>query len=187
MGKKFDEIYESIIQRYNVGGFLPGDIVKFRPNYKSCECYNAMHSGMKLELDNMINSGLNIKVIQVGDKLSGASAGNQHKTANNVVITVGADQGGGRTFGSIAVSPEMIDILDAADPTPNIPDQFYRKDDSTWKPEEYKVDTKHITRLTDKGDKKNTPTNLKLAGESTKFKRDSDNIAMLFEQITTIQ
>ena len=36
MGKKFDTVYESVIQRYTVGGFLPGDIVKFRPDYKSC-------------------------------------------------------------------------------------------------------------------------------------------------------
>ena len=47
MGLKFDEIFESVVSRYTVGGFLPGDLVKFRPDYKSCDCYKAMHSTMK--------------------------------------------------------------------------------------------------------------------------------------------
>lgn len=185
MGKKFDAIYESVISRYQVGGYLPGDIVKFRPDYKSTECYKAMHSQMKKELEELINSGLNIKVVQVGDKLSGVSAGNQHKTANNVVITIAGDHGGGRHFGSIAVSPEMIDMADAANPTPTVPDQFYRKDTTNWKPEEWKSDMQNITRVTDKGNGKNTPTSLKLAGEGTRLKQDNDNMATLYENMNT--
>lgn len=183
MGKKFDEIYESVVSRYQIGGYLPGDIVVFRPDYKSTECYKAMHSDMKRELDELIHSGLNIKVVQVGDKLSGVSAGNQHKTANNVVITVAGDHGGGRYFGSIAVSPEMIDMADPANPTPKVPEQFYRKDNTNWKPEEWKSDSQNITRVTDKGNGKNTPTDIKLAGESTRMKRDNENVATLYENM----
>lgn len=183
MGIKFDEIYESVVSRYQVGGYLPGDIVKFRPDYKSCDCYKAMHSTMKEELDNLVKSGLNIKVIQVGDKLSGVSAGNQHKTADNAVITVAGDQGGGRIYGSIAVKPEMLDIVDSNNPNPTVPDQFRRDDEKylSGKTEEWKADQQNITRVTDKGNGKNTPTDLKLAGEGTKFKRDSENLAMLYE------
>ena len=184
MGNKFDSIYESIVSRFVVGGYLPGDLVTFRKDYKSCDCYNAMHSVMKQELDEMIKSGLNIKVIQVGDRLSGNSAGNQHKTADNVVITVGADHGGGRTYGTITVKPEMLDIVDSNNPNPTIPDQFVRKDNTNWKPEEYMADEKNITRVTDKGNGKNTKTDLKLAGESTLLKRDNANMAALYEQTT---
>ena len=52
MGKKFDAIFEAVVSRYNVGGFLPGDIIKFKPDYKSSDTYKAMHSAMKL-LTNM--------------------------------------------------------------------------------------------------------------------------------------
>lgn len=185
MGIKFDQIYESVVSRYQVGGYLPGDIVKFRPDYKSCDCYKAMHSTMKQELDALVKSGLNIKVIQVGDKLSGVSAGNQHKTANNIVITVAGDQGGGRHYGSIAVMPEMLDIVDTNNPNPKVPDQFYRDDEKylNGKTEKYTADPKHITRLTDKGNGKNTPTDLKLAGESTLLNRDNENLAMLYEMV----
>ena len=185
MGKKFDSIYESVIQRYAVGGYLPGDIVIFRPDYKSSSCYKSMHTRMREELEQLINSGLNIKIIQVGDKLSGVSAGNQHKTADNVVITVAGDHGGGRHYGSIAVSPDMIDLADPANPTPSVPDQFYRKDNTNWKPEEWKADQQNITRVTDKGTGKNTPTNIKLAGESTRLKIDNENMASLYESMNT--
>lgn len=181
MGKKFDTIYESVVSRYQIGGYLPGDIVKFRPDYKNTACYKSMHSIMCQELEDLIKSGLNIKVIQVGDRLSGASAGNQHKTADNVVITVAGDHGGGRHFGSITVSPDMIDMADAADPTPSIPDQFYRDDNTNWKAEEWKADQQNITRVTDKGNGKYTPTDLKLAGESTRLKIDNANMANLYE------
>jgi hypothetical protein len=183
MGKKFDNIYETVLQRGVIGGYLPGDIVKFRPNYKSCDCYKAMNSVMQTELDDLVKSGLNIRVVQVGDKLSGFSSGNQHKTADNVVITVSGDQGGGRSYGAIAVSPMMINVVSSNEFAPAVPDQFRRDDSVKMKPEVYKVDTKHITRLTDKGNGKNTPTNLKLAGEGTKLKMDNSNIVTIFEEI----
>ena len=183
MGKKFDAIFEAVVSRYQVGGYLPGDLVKFRPNYKSSPTYNAMHSVMKKELDELANSGLNIKVVQIGTNKNTSSVALDHKLANDVSVTIAGDQGGGRYFGSITVSPDMIDILDASDPSPAIPDQFYRKDNTNYKPEEYKADPNNITRVTDKGNGKNTPTNIKLAGESTRLKQDNDNIAMLYEAI----
>ena len=189
MGKKFDAIFESVVSRYQTGGYLPGDIVKFRPDYKSCDCYKAMPSVMKQELDELIKSGLNIKVVQVGDRLSGVTGANQHKTADMAVITIAGDQGGGRHFGSITVKPEMIDILDAGDPSPDIPGQFRWDDDkyTNGKSEEWKSDNQNITRVTDKGNGKNTPTNLKLAGESTRLKMDNTNMADLYEQTLTPQ
>jgi hypothetical protein len=129
MGKKFDKIFEAVVSRYNVGGYLPGDIVKFRTGYKSTPTYKAMHSEMQRELDELANSGLNIKVTQVGSKTYNQSSANDHKTADNVVITVAGDHGGGRYYNSITVSPEMIDIVGAGDPTPPVASQFYKDDE----------------------------------------------------------
>lgn len=186
MGKKFDAIFESVVSRYQVGGYLPGDIVTFRPNYKSTETYKAMHSQMQKELDELVNSGLNIKVIQVGDRLAGVSTygGNLHKSAKDIVLTVAGDHGGGQYFGSITVTPDMIDIADMGNQMPKIPDKFYRKDNTNWKPEPYKPDTTHPTRVSDKGNGKNTPTDIKLAGEGTRMKVDNTNMAVLYEEIT---
>ena len=187
MGKKFDEVYDAIYEAVNarnqVGGYLPGDVVKFRKNYKRSECYNAMNSLLKQDLDELVNSGLNIRVTQVGDKLANMSTNNQHKTADNIVITVAGDYGGGRHYSSFTVTPEMIDIVTSNDPSYKIPDQFIRDDKTNWKPEEYMADEKNITRVTDKGTGKYTPTSLKLAGESTRFHRDNENLSLLYELI----
>jgi hypothetical protein len=183
MGKKFDAIYEAVISRYNVGGYLPGDIIKFRPDYKSSETYKAMPSLMKQELDELANSGLNIKVVQIGTRVDNHSISVNPKLANDVVITIAGDHGG-RHFGTIAVAPDMIDLEDPNNPTPKVPDQF-KWDDSKYtkfEAEEYKPDEKNITRVTDKGNGKNTPTQLKLAGESVRITRDNEKMAELYEK-----
>jgi hypothetical protein len=183
MGKLFDEIFESVVGRYEAGGYLPGDLVKFRSNYKTCAAYKAMPTDMQREVDDLANCKLNISVIQVGDKLSGNSAGNQFKTADNAVITIAADQGGGRTYGRVTVSPEMIDRIQMDNINhPPVPDEWKRKDNINIKPKPVEDFSNADNRKTDKGNGKNTPTDLKLAGESTVIRKDMDNLAAIYEQ-----
>jgi hypothetical protein len=174
MGKKFDFVYETVIQRGEAGGFLPGDCVKFRTGYKNTETYKHMPSTLKKEVDELATCGLNIKVVQVGDKQSGFSAGNQFKPAGCAVLTIAADHGGGRTYGRVTVTTDMVDESDGV----LVPDKFKKKDVVIIKPMELKVDPNLITNVTDKGNGKNTPTNLKLAGESKSwdFTKELGNI-----------
>lgn len=183
MGIKFDQIVETVIGRFNAGGYLPGMYVKFRPNYKSCDCYKSMPKDMKAALDELIKSGWKIKVAQVGDSLSGHSAGNNFKTADKAVITVVGDQGGGRSLGSITVTPDMIDI-DEEDF--KIPDDYVKDYTEPFEAEEFFPDEKHPTRLTDKGNGKLGPTNIKLAesNESSSTKTFND-LVNLVESATT--
>jgi len=181
MGKLFDEIFESVVGRYEAGGYLPGDVVKFRSNYKTCAAYKAMPTDMQREVDDLANCKLNIMVIQVGDKLSGASAGNQFKTADTAVITIAADQGGGRNYGRVTVSPDMIDrVYSDGTNSPSVPDEWKRKDNVNIKPKPVEDFSDADNRKTDKGNGKNTPTDLKLAGESTLLKKDMHNLAELY-------
>jgi hypothetical protein len=166
MGKKFDKIFEAVVSRSEAGGgYLPGDIIKFRDGYKNTETYKYMPSTLKKEVDELATCGLNIKVCQVGDKQSGYSIGNQFKPASQIVLTIAADHGGGRTYGRVVVCPDMVDMVDVSAGVP-VPDQFKRKDTVIIKPKQLKIDPNIITNVTDKGNGKNTPTDLKLAGES---------------------
>jgi hypothetical protein len=190
MGIKFNQIYDSILESVTTrnsagGGYLPGDIVEFRSDYKKNVTYKAMPSNMRDEVDQMTKCGLNIRVVQVGDRLSGVSAGNQHKKADDVVVTLACDQGGGRYYSTVTVGTDMIEPVTMNDPSPTIPDKFYR-DDSKYmsgKAEEYVSDMKNITRLTDKGNGKNTPTNLRLAGESTMLTKDNNKLGDILEEM----
>jgi len=181
MGQKFDAIYESVVSRGEVGGYLPGEYVVFRTGYKNTDTYRNMPTTLKKEVDDLATCGLNIKVINVGDKLSGASAGNVYKTASDVVLTIAADHGGGRTYGRVTVCPDMIDSADYANGVP-VPSQFKRKDQVIIKPKQLKRDPNIITNVTDKGNGKNTPTNLKLAGESKSWDCTSE-LATIYDEI----
>jgi hypothetical protein len=182
MGKKFDAIYESVISRSEIGGYLSGDYVVFRKGYKNTECYKSMPTTLQREIDDLATCGLNIKVVQVGDKLSGASAGNQFKTSSQIVLTIAADHGGGRTYGRVTVSPDMVDKAEFDGYAP-IPDQFRKKDVVIIKPKPLKRDPNIITNVTDKGNGKNTPTNLKLAGESAKPWDAVKDLSCLYESM----
>lgn len=187
MGLKFDSIFESVVSRYTSGGYLAGDLVIFRSNYKSSETYKLMPTAMQTELDELVKSGLNIKVTQTGNNLSGVTANNQHKGMKSTVITVAGDHGGGRMYGQISVTPDMIDLVDGDGVNlPEIPDEFVRKDNTNYKPEKYVAPKDHTSRRTDKGNGKNTPTDLKLAGESTLLKNDNNNLAMLYEDLNEV-
>lgn len=179
MGKKFDAIFETVIQRAEAGGFLQGDYVKFRNGYKNTETYKYMPSTLQKEVDELATCGLNIKVCQVGDKQSGFSAGNQFKPASMTVLTIAADHGGGRTYGRVTVTPDMVDISDGV----LVPDKFKKKDVVIIKPKKLEIDPNLITNVTDKGNGKNTPTNLKLAGESKSWESVNE-LAMIYENMT---
>jgi hypothetical protein len=180
MGKKFNAIFESVISRFQIGGYLISDFVQFRSSYKDTDCFKSMNSVMQQEIDDLINSGLNIRVVQVGDKLSSSSAGNQHKTADMVVITVAADEGGGRYYKSFTVTPNMIDLVTQENGYAKIPDKFYHNSKVDFKPVEYVTDTQNITRLTDKGNGKNTPNKLN-ESYGTQLTRDNEAMASLVD------
>ena len=66
-----------------------------------------------------------------------------------------------------------------------IPDEFRRKSPGYDKGSKFKRDTKHLSNLTDKGtgmNTKNTPTDFKLAGESSS-KKSANDMAMLYESL----
>jgi hypothetical protein len=185
MGKLFDEIYESVVASTNRGGYVAGQLVKFKPGYKKTPAYQNMTSQLQKSVDELASSGLNIHIIEVGDNQSGASAGNQNKTANEIVLTIAGDQGGRRYYGSVTVSPDMVEVFeDDGFNLPKVPDQFKKVDKITIKPEPVQDFSGETNRQTDKGDGKNTPANYRLP-ESTILKMDNANMAMLLEDILT--
>jgi len=60
--KKFNKIYESYVSRFTRGGFLTGDLVKVRDNYKSTEGYKQLSPEYQAKLDDLLASDLNLRV-----------------------------------------------------------------------------------------------------------------------------
>lgn len=60
---KFNPLFESIYSRFKDGsGFLAGDVVKFKSEYKNLECYKKLGENVKQRIDDMVKTGNNIRV-----------------------------------------------------------------------------------------------------------------------------
>ena len=62
---KFVKLYESAIQRFTRGGFLTGDLVKFKQGYQDDEFFGKQASNYLQKLEEFVKSGLNIRVSAV--------------------------------------------------------------------------------------------------------------------------
>lgn len=162
MTSKFEKLFECYSKRYELGGFLVGDFVVFRPDFKNSDCYKAMNSNMKEQLDTLSDSGVPLRVSGLGNKYGTNTNLERYITPDDVVVTVSADEGGGRWMGKIAVAGSMLDISPIVNPFEEIKTKGIGEDGDSWTHEEYTTDDKHISRVTDQGSGKNKPTNLKL-------------------------
>lgn len=63
MARKFIQLYETIYNRFKQGsGLLEGDVVKFRENFKTLDCYKELPESIKARIEDAITSGYNVRV-----------------------------------------------------------------------------------------------------------------------------
>jgi len=164
--KKFLSLYESYITRFERGGFLVGDIFKFHDNFKSHEDYKCLGQNVKDLVDQMIESGLHIRVVGIKDTTSPVFPGNPQTSSLQVILTLALDNGGGRYTHLVAI-PCCLGQPVPCDPNlPPIPDAFRRKDRVNIKPKEMKK-SNNISNKTDRGNRKLSDTNMSLPTKNT--------------------
>jgi len=60
---KFNPLFETIYSRFQNGaGFLAGDVVKLKSNYKNLECFKALGENVKQRIEDITKTGNNIRV-----------------------------------------------------------------------------------------------------------------------------
>jgi hypothetical protein len=60
---KFNPLFESVFKRLTTGsGFLAGDVVKFKSDHKTLDCYKGLSDNVKQCIEEMIKTGNNIRV-----------------------------------------------------------------------------------------------------------------------------
>tara|TARA_R110000744_G_scaffold75040_1_gene149572 strand:- start:479 stop:1102 length:624 start_codon:yes stop_codon:yes gene_type:complete len=150
-GKKFVTLHESYMRRYERGGFLVGDVFKFNDDYKSTECYKSFGANTKDLLDQMIDSGLHIRVTGIKDTEPSRFPANAETSSLGVVLNIALDQGGGRTTHHVTVPGELGQAIQYAPNLLPIPDAMRRKDKVIIKPEEAEEDPNNIQNRTARG------------------------------------
>jgi len=161
MTKKYLTLVEAYLSRFQRGGFLVGDVFKFNDNFKTTEQYKKLGQNVKDMIDQMIETGLNVRVVGIKDTTSPRFPGNPQTSSSDVELSLALDNGGGRYTHYINISPELGQPLDIYPNLPPIPDAARRKDKVNIKPEELKK-TDNPSNKTDRGDTKLSDTEMSL-------------------------
>jgi hypothetical protein len=141
MEKKFVKICESAMSRYTRGGVLVGDYVEFIKGYRSHPEYKGLHDNIRNEIEELLKSGLKIRVTGINEYYPANFPGNPDLSNGKLSVRIAADQGGGRYMYSITVAPCLLSTIDFYPNLAPLPDQFNREDKITMAPEEVeKVD-----------------------------------------------
>ena len=133
--RKFTKIWESAINRYTLGGFLNGDLVKIKPNYKSHAAIKDNHS-IITGLKGLIDSGCNLRITNVKNKYPAVMAGdNTDFKGCNVEIDIAPEQSPGRYGPSHTVPSEILEIINTEPNLSPIPNKFKYDNKIKIKPE----------------------------------------------------
>lgn len=125
-----------------------GDYVEFAKGYKKDKEYIALHDNVKDAIEELIKSGLKIRVSGIDDYYPARFPGNPDTANGKVSVKISADQGGGRYMYSITVPPCLLTTLDYYPNLAPLPDAFNREDNITHTP----VETKAVDGGIENGD-----------------------------------
>jgi hypothetical protein len=164
--KKYLTLVESYLRRHERGGFLVGDVFKFGKNFKSTEGYKKLGTNTRDMIDQMIDSGLNVRVVGIKDTTSPIYPGNPQTSSNDVELTLALDNGGGRYSHYVSVLPDLGTPETYYPNLPPIPDAVVRKSKVNIKPEEYEKQD-NPSNKSNRGDGKLTDTEIALPAQNT--------------------
>jgi hypothetical protein len=166
--KRFLPLLESYMRRYERGGFLVGDIFKFNDNFNTNDDYKQLGQNVKDLIDQMIESGLHIRVVGIKDtspqRYPGGDGGSLLP-----VLDLALDTGGGRFSHYVSVPCQLGEPIAHTPNLPPIPDALRRKDKVNIKPEELEQDEENLTNKTDKGDGELSQTERTLPVDNTQI------------------
>lgn len=164
--QKYLALHEAYLSRYQRGGFLVGDVFKFNDNFKSLDCYKRLGTNTKEMLDQMIDTGLHVRVVGIKDTTSPIYPGNPQTSSNDVELTLALDNGGGRYTHYVNISPELGTPESYYPNLPPIPDAVKRDSNVNIKPQEYEKQDS-TTNKTDRGTGEYVDTDISLATANT--------------------
>lgn len=137
MTKKFLTVMESALTRFARGGFLVGDVVKFKDGFAREDAYKALGSNVHDAVKAMIDSGMHIRVVGINDDPSPRYPGNPETMTGNVVLNIALDNGGGRYTDYCTIPSCCVEPVHHYPNLAPLPDNMVRPNGTVIKPQEY--------------------------------------------------
>lgn len=178
MNKRFVKVYESIVNRYNRGGFLTSDVVKFIPDVMKDPFLKLVDDAYKAKIKEYAECEENLRVRNVKSTFPAVmGAGNPDYNGYSFGIEISREIAPG-TFenGGIVVPQNLLVKVNNYPNLPEVPDKFKRKDDTQIEPVEVKDENEEVpflspgrTRTTDLGNKKDSKSETNLLNKNVKI------------------
>ena len=158
MKSKFLSLLESINSKFQRGGFLTGNYVKFVDGFKSKESYKNLSKDMKDILDEFDKSDLHLRITDIKNAMPSNTPGTNENQNGCVVLDIAQDIGGGRRDPNrvVTISSDLVQNVDYTPGYAPIPDSQVRPNNTILKPEPLKSeDSEEIkrSRMSDVGGK----------------------------------
>lgn len=162
MNSKFDTIFESNFTRFQGGGFLTGDVIKFKSNWSSSEWSRTAPQQTLDKIKELADSDLILRVSSVKPiRPTVNSDVDQARGVDGFFIDITQETAPGRYSGHFVTVPQEIIEYDTTgnnERTPDIPDSLKREEDVDLKPKELEnedmsseEDTRNVDPVKDTG------------------------------------
>jgi hypothetical protein len=127
--KKFLKLYESAMDRLNRGGYLVGDIVKFKDTAHKHDFFVNASDEIRQKIKEFIDSGDTLRVKNITNVYPAVLGAGNTDDAGSVNIEVCRETAPGRfEQAGILVHPDMLEVVDAYPNLTPVPDKHKRKE-----------------------------------------------------------
>lgn len=171
MISKFDTIFESNFTRFQGGGFLTGDIIKFKEGWERDEWSSKAPAQVIDKIKEMTGSDLVLRVSSVkAVRPAVNSNADQAAGVDDFHVDIAQELAPGRFNGVFITVPQHLIELDGAnDSLPEVPDSLKREDQVDVKPKELSEEDTSETE----SDMMNNPS--KQTGTDDKYNKSLQN------------
>lgn len=176
MRNKFLKLYESTLNRYNRGGFLTSDVVKFVDGALSDRFFQGAGDAYKAKVKEFIDSGDTLRVKNVKSTFPAVmGAGNPDYTGYSFGIEICREIAPGKFSPDTIVVPQNLLVhIDSVPNLPAVPDKFKYNDRTHIDPQPVSSENEETpffspgrTKTSDRGNKRDTKTELELPVKNT--------------------
>jgi hypothetical protein len=113
VNKKFIKILESTINRYTRGGFLVGDIVKFKDGYDRMTSFKALNDEIQRRLVMYANSDLPIRITNIKNHYPSTQPGNDDNMDGLVSCDISQEVMPGKVYEYVTCPADLLQRIDA--------------------------------------------------------------------------
>lgn len=111
MKKKFLQILESTLNRNTRGGFLVGDIVKFKDNYKSLTSFKALNDEVQRKLITYASSDLPVRISNIKNHYPSAQPGNDDNMIGVVTLDLSQEVSPGKFHEYVTCPADCVEVV----------------------------------------------------------------------------